>query len=85
MAGLDDHASEAVRSLPIADGDGIPWHAITEPDGTILATSHGPLGNIGFPSSVEDLRHLRRMLALTTRHLSAAEVDGLIGSLEPRR
>ena len=39
MSGLDDHASEAVRSLPIADGDGIPWHAITEPDGTILATS----------------------------------------------
>jgi len=34
---------------------------------------------------VEDLRHLRRMLEGTVRKLSAAEVDGLIGSLSPRR
>ena len=62
MGGLDEHAGEVVKELPIHDGDGIPWYAITEPDGTILTTSRGPLGNMGFPSTVEDLRHLRRML-----------------------
>src|SRR5262249_52520744 len=56
MDGLDKHAAEVVKELPIAEGDGIPWYAITEPDGTILATSRGSLGNIGFPSSVEGLR-----------------------------
>jgi len=40
---------------------------------------------MGFPTTVEDLRHLRRMLAGTARKLTAAEVDGLIGSLSPRK
>ena len=74
MDGLDAHAAEVVKELPISDGDGIPWHAITEPDGTILVTSHGSLGNIGFPSSVEGIRHFRQMLERT-----AAEADGRRG------
>ncbi len=50
MDGIDEHVTEAIAGLPIKDGDGIPWFAITEPDGTVLAISRGPLGNIGFPS-----------------------------------
>ena len=49
MDGIDEHVTEALAGLPIKDGDGIPWFAITEPDGTVLAISRGPLGNIGFP------------------------------------
>ena len=85
MGGLDEHADEVVKELPIHDGDGIPWYAITEPDGTILTTSRGPLGNMGFPTSIEDLRHLRRMLQTTARKLTAAEIDGLIGSHSSRQ
>ena len=85
MEGLDEHAGEVVKELPIHDGDGIPWYAITEPDGTILTTSRGPLGNMGFPTTIEDLRHLRRMLQSTARKLTAAEIDGLIGSLSSRQ
>src|SRR5262249_51721145 len=51
MEGLDEHAGEIVKELPIQDGDGIPWYAITEPDGTILTTSRGALGNMGFPTT----------------------------------
>jgi Thioredoxin-like len=84
MGGLDEHAAEVIRQLPEAQGDGIPWFAITEPDGTILTTSHGALGNIGFPGSVEGIRHFRQMLDRTARKLSAAELDELIKSLSAR-
>jgi hypothetical protein len=84
MGGLDEHAAEVIGQLPEAQGDGIPWFAITEPDGTILTTSHGALGNIGFPGSVEGLRHFRQMLDRTARKLSTAELDELIKSLAAR-
>jgi hypothetical protein len=85
MDGLDEHASEVIKELPEGEGDGIPWFAITEPDGTILATSHGPIGNIGFPGSIEGFRHFRGMLDRTVRKLTAAEVDGLISSVSSNR
>src|SRR6185312_8634398 len=82
MGGLDTHYEEAAKGFPqMLEGDGIPWHAITEPDGTVIATSHGPTGNIGFPSSVEDLRQFRTMLDRTARNLKAGEVEGLVKSL----
>jgi hypothetical protein len=84
MGGLDAQAAEVVKELPISDGDGIPWHAITEPDGTILVTSHGALGNIGFPSTLEGIRHFRQMLERTVQKLTAADVDDLIRSLSPK-
>ncbi len=84
MWGRDEHVAAVINELPIADRDGIPWHAITEPDGTILATSHGPLGNIGCPSDIESLRHLRGMFERTARKLTIAEVDDLIKSLAPQ-
>ena len=62
MDGIDEHVTEAIAGLPIKEGDGIPWFAITEPDGNVLAISRGPMGNIGFPSSAEEIRHFRQML-----------------------
>ena len=81
MENLDDHAAEVLAALPIQPGEGIPWHAITAPDGSILTTGVGPLGNIGLPSSVEGLRHFRAMLDTTRQRLTPADVDGLIESL----
>jgi hypothetical protein len=60
---------------------GIPWMAITESSGAVLATSDGPLGNIGFPATIEDIRHLREMLRRTARKLAAKEQDQLAESL----
>ncbi len=81
MEALDEHIPEAVAGLPIEDRDGIPWFAITEPDGAVLAHSRGPLGNIGFPSSVEGIRHFRKMLDATARNLKPDEIERLVGSL----
>ena len=85
LSGADEHADEVVAELPEAEGDGIPWHAITEPDGTILITSHGPLGNIGFPGPLDGLRHFREMLDRTARNLTAGERDELIRSLSRKK
>lgn len=63
---------------------GIPWFVITEPDGTILTTSESPTGNMGMPSSLEDIRHLRKMLEQTARHLTSDQIDQLAKSLEPQ-
>ncbi len=80
MEGLDKHADEIGKEIGGAQ-HGIPWFIITEPDGKILMTSEGPLGNIGMPSSVEGIRHFRVMLERTARRLSAKEIDELIESL----
>lgn len=83
MSGVDRHADEVIEQFRESDG-GIPWHAITEPDGTRLVTSDSPLGNIGMPGSEEGLRHFRKMLQSTARRMSAAEVDSLIESLQSK-
>ena len=83
MAGFDEHVSEAIAGLPINDGDGIPWFAITEPDGRVMAISRGPLGNIGFPASVEEIRHFRPMLERTNQRITTDEIDRLVNSLAP--
>lgn len=83
MEGLDERVPEAVAGLPIEPGDGIPWFAITEPDGAVLTHSRGPLGNIGFPSSLEGIRHFRRMIEQTARTLTPDEVERLVKSLSP--
>jgi hypothetical protein len=81
MAGIDEHVTEVIAGLPIKDGDGIPWFAITEPDGTVLAISRGLLGNIGFPASVEEIRHFRQMHNRSVQRITPDEVDRLINSL----
>lgn len=78
---IDDRVSEAMQGYCREDC-GIPFHAILEPDGMSLVTSEGPLGNIGMPSSVEGIRHLRKMLETTARNLTGEEIERLIASLD---
>jgi hypothetical protein len=80
MGGIDEHVEEVIQRLTDTP-HGIPWYAITEPDGSVLITSDSPLGNIGFPSSLEGRRHFRKMLAETANRLMAEEIDGLMESL----
>jgi hypothetical protein len=84
MEGLQPHADEINDEIGGAN-HGVPWFVITEPDGKILVTSEGPLGNMGMPGTVEDFRHLRKMLEQTSRKLSAEEIAELVQSLSPRR
>lgn len=83
MEGIDEQVARVTDTLPRKE-QSIPWHAITEPDGTVLTTSESPLGNVGFPAdSVEDLRYFRQMLERTARTLKSDELDELITSISP--
>jgi hypothetical protein len=82
MGGLDEHAADVTKELPGAANSGIPFHAITEPDGKVLITSTGPLGNIGMPlGEVEGVRHLRKMLEQTATWITPEEIAALEKSL----
>jgi len=48
-------------------------------------TSEGPLGNVGMPVSVEEIRHFRQMLERTSHQLSPEEIEELIQSLSPQK
>lgn len=62
-------------------GGSIPWTAIVAADEKVLATSDGPLGNIGFPSSVEGVRHFQQMLEKTAHRLSPDDIEKLVATL----
>lgn len=84
IGGVDKNSEAVEPLLPASRTEGIPYHAIVEPDGKVLITSKGPLGNIGMPSEVEDIRHLKQMLEQTAQRLSAAEIAALEESLAPK-
>jgi hypothetical protein len=77
-----DRNGKALAQRLVPRIDSIPWMAIVDAKGKLLADSEGPLGNVGFPSQFEDLRHFRDMLAATRRSLTAEEIAMLIESLD---
>jgi hypothetical protein len=65
-----------------ADG-GIPWFAVLDSDGKVLATSNEAKSgeNIGYPSDDAGRQHFRAMLTATRQRLTDDEIAGLIGAL----
>jgi hypothetical protein len=80
---IEENSREVVQWLNAPKMAGVPWFVIAEPDGTILATSEGPLGNIGCPSDFEGIRHFREMLSRTAQRLTQEDIDQLVRSLSP--
>ena len=80
--GLDDHVEEVLEKFKRSEEAGVPWFVITDAEGTPLATSEGPHGNIGFPSEQPEKLHLLMMLQKTAQRLNTGERDGLIKSLD---
>ena len=63
-----------------SESGGIPWFAILDPNGQILATSEGRAGNIGFPSEPQEIAHFGTMLAKSDA-ISADQRAALLASL----
>lgn len=63
--------------------DGIPWFAIEDASGgTVLATSEGGKGNIGFPSQPAEIDHFANMVKTTSTRLSGADIAAVVKSLK---
>ena len=60
---------------------GIPWTVMLKPDGSKIADSDGPLGNIGFPSDLEGRRHFRNMLRKGAKRATDEQLDALMQTL----
>jgi hypothetical protein len=61
---------------------GVPCHSILNADGAVLATSIGPLGNIGCPdASPESSGHLRKMLKAAAIRMTDDDIEQIIQSL----
>ncbi|HUE13456.1 MAG TPA: thioredoxin family protein, partial [Planctomycetaceae bacterium] len=79
--GLDEHVDEVLERFKRPADAGVPWFAITDAEGTPLATSDSPHGNIGFPTEQPEKLHLFLMLQKTAQKLTTMDRDRLIKSL----
>jgi hypothetical protein len=67
---------------------GLPWFAFIDGDGKAIATSSAKpdgTGNVGCPWEPDEIAWFKTMLSTAPQHLSAAEIDALIASLQEFR
>lgn len=61
---------------------GIPWIAVLDAQGTALATSDGPQGNIGYPVETAEIGHFLGLLKATGRTLTPADLATIEAALK---
>jgi RNA polymerase sigma factor (sigma-70 family) len=79
------HGDEVMKRCRAGEDRSIPWCAILDDKGKVLANGDGPEGNIGFPSGPEGIDHFLHILADTAPRLTTAQLAGLRQSLEEKR
>jgi thiol:disulfide interchange protein len=62
--------------------DGIPWFCALDQDGKVICTSEGNKGNVGFPSSPEEIEHFVGMMKAAKVTMTDADIASLKASLE---
>ncbi len=70
-----------MRRVRTSEG-GIPWMAILDSKGKVLATSDGPEGNIGYPNNPDRIDHFLKMLTATAHRLTSEQLAILRKDLE---
>jgi thioredoxin-related protein len=71
--------AERLRATPQG---GIPWCAVLDGDGRVLATSDGPEGNVGCPVTAGEIAHFVAMLRETARRIQPEVLAGVNKALE---
>ena len=61
---------------------GLPWLVIFDADGTELATSVGPAGNVGCPVEPFEIEHFVSMIEQTCSATTRAKIGELTKALE---
>ena len=79
------NADEVMQGIRTSEG-GIPWYAILDADGKVLATSDGPDGNVGFPDPHKSagIAHFLKTLRETAQRLTEEDLGSLKTELERR-
>jgi Sigma-70, region 4/Protein of unknown function, DUF255 len=79
------HGVEVMKRYRPGDDQSIPWCAILDDKGKVLANWEGPDGNIGFPSEAGGIDHFLKILADTAPRLTPAQLTDLRRALEEKR
>ncbi|MGA3236691.1 MAG: thioredoxin domain-containing protein [Bryobacteraceae bacterium] len=61
---------------------GIPWFAVVDADGKVLANSEGPKGNIGYPDTDVEVTYFTSVLKSTAKGISDAEVESVLNTIK---
>jgi hypothetical protein len=81
--GIQPNTSHSVvRRVSDREHFSVPFHAIFDANEELLVDSEGPTGNIGHPSSFEGSQHLNKMLTETRTHLTDAEIEEIVSTLD---
>jgi hypothetical protein len=76
------NGKEVLGRYPNASDGGIPWIAILDPNGEVLATSNGPKGNIGYPAEPDEIAHFLAMLKKTVKRIEPEQLDRIESALK---
>jgi len=69
------NSSEVMKEIYPDKRGGIPWFAIIDYKKGVMATSDGPNGSIGFPTTEDGIEHFLTMLQLTMLRMTAEDLD----------
>jgi hypothetical protein len=77
------HATDIMNSLRGDADGGVPWFAILDANGKVLATSNKSEGaNIGFPSQPDEIAQFMQMIKTTAQRMTEEDLVGLKKALE---
>ena len=77
---------EILKKLSKGENGGIPWIVVLDPTtGEQLVNSNGPDGNVGFPSTDEEIAWFGKMLESADKLLSDSDRETLVASLKANR
>jgi hypothetical protein len=85
---LDSDRSKGAKEIVVryaGKEQGLPWFAFIDGDGKAIATSTGPKGNVGMPWQPHEVDHFKTMLVTAKKHLTDAQIDALIASIQEFR
>lgn len=78
----DIDAQEIMKKVGADPQGGIPWFAILDSSGKVLATSDAKGGNIGFPMQPAEIEHFLSMLTKSGASLQPADLKAIESSLK---
>lgn len=68
-----EYGAAVFKTYREKDAGGIPWFAVIDAKGTVLATSDGPKGNVGYPALPHEIDHFLAVLHKTARRIEPGE------------
>ena len=81
----NEGSEQLARRLGSVNGiDRIPWFAVIDAQGKVLATSEGPKGNIGFPDTDVEVAHFFSVLGSTAKGIAPGEIETITKALKAK-